>query len=133
MSDSGVSLEVRGLRKSWGPVEVLHDVNFDIEAGGFLTLLGPSGCGKSTILRLVSGLDETSGGQILIDGKDVSKVPAAERNLGMVFQNYALFPHMTIAENITYGLRIRKVPAPQRDKSLGPSGRVDGAGQSLGT
>lgn len=106
------------MHKSWGPVDVLHDVDFSIEAGGFLTLLGPSGCGKSTILRLISGLDETSGGQILIGGKDVSKVPAAERNLGMVFQNYALFPHMTIAENITYGLKIRKVPVPQRNKAL---------------
>ncbi len=118
MSDAGVSLEVRGLAKSWGPVEVLRDVNFRVEPGGFLTLLGPSGCGKSTILRLMSGLDETSAGQILIGGKDVTRLPPAERNLGMVFQNYALFPHMTIAENISYGLNIRKVAKPERQKAL---------------
>lgn len=118
MNASGVSIEVRNLRKSWGPVEVLSDVNFGIEPGGFLTLLGPSGCGKSTLLRLICGLDEVSGGQILIDGKDVAGKPAAERNLGMVFQNYALFPHMTIEENISYGLKIRKVPAAEKKKTV---------------
>ena len=118
MSGTGVSLEVRGLGKCWGDVEVLRDVNFSVESGGFLTLLGPSGCGKSTILRLVSGLDETSAGQILIGGNDVTRLPPAERNLGMVFQNYALFPHMTIAENISYGLNIRKVAKPERQKAL---------------
>ena len=118
MTKAGVSLDVRDLSKSWGTVEVLSKVNFDIEPGGFLTLLGPSGCGKSTILRLISGLDEVSGGQILIDGKDVSGVPAAYRNLGMVFQNYALFPHMSVAENIAYGLKIRKVAKPVKEKAL---------------
>ncbi|MXQ09857.1 ATP-binding cassette domain-containing protein [Alphaproteobacteria bacterium GH1-50] len=118
MSGPGVSLEVVDLAKSWGAVDVLQDVNFGIEPGGFLTLLGPSGCGKSTILRLVSGLDEVSGGQILIGGKDVARIPAAERNIGMVFQNYALFPHMTIAENITYGLNVRKVPKAEKEKAL---------------
>ena len=96
MNENGVSIEVKKLRKSWGPVEVLKEVDFGIEAGGFLTLLGPSGCGKSTLLRLICGLDEVSGGQVLIDGKDVTNKAAAARNLGMVFQNYALFPHMTI-------------------------------------
>lgn len=118
MNENGVSIEVRNLRKSWGKVEVLKDVNFSMEAGGFLTLLGPSGCGKSTLLRLICGLDEVSGGQILIDGKDVTGLAAAERNLGMVFQNYALFPHMTIEENIAYGLKIRKVPAAEKKKTI---------------
>ncbi len=118
MSESGVSIEVKSLRKSWGAVEVLKAVDFGIEAGGFLTLLGPSGCGKSTLLRLICGLDEVSGGQILIDGRDVTRKAAAERNLGMVFQNYALFPHMTIEENISYGLKIRKVPAAEKKKQL---------------
>ncbi len=118
MSAAGVSLEVADLRKNWGAVEVLRNVNFSIEPGGFLTLLGPSGCGKSTILRLVSGLDEVSGGQILIGGKDVARVSAADRNIGMVFQNYALFPHMTIAENISYGLTVRKVPKPEKEKAI---------------
>ncbi|WP_116085220.1 ABC transporter ATP-binding protein [Tropicimonas sp. IMCC34011] len=118
MSKSGASLEVRNLHKSWGQVEVLKAVDFDINAGGFLTLLGPSGCGKSTLLRLICGLDEVSGGEILIDGQVVTGKAAAERNLGMVFQNYALFPHMTIEENIAYGLKIRKVPTAEKKKQL---------------
>ncbi len=108
MKSTGASLSVKGLKKSWGPTEVLTGIDFDIEPGGFLTLLGPSGCGKSTALRLVSGLDEVSGGSILIDGKDVTKVPADQRNIGMVFQNYALFPHMTVAENLAFPLIVRK-------------------------
>ena len=131
MSQNGASLEVQGLCKSWGTVEILKDVSFDIEPGGFLTLLGPSGCGKSTILRLVSGLDETSGGRILIGGKDVSKVPAANRNVGMVFQNYALFPHMTIAENISYGLNIRKVARPTKEKALARVAELMALGELL--
>ena len=118
MKSSGVSLAVNKLKKSWGPTEVLTGIDFDIEPGGFLTLLGPSGCGKSTALRLVSGLDEVSGGNILIDGKDVTKMPADQRNIGMVFQNYALFPHMTVAENIAYGLKVRKVAKLEREASL---------------
>jgi ABC-type sugar transport system ATPase subunit len=118
MTDTGVSLEVSSLKKSWGAVEVLSSVDFRIEAGGFLTLLGPSGCGKSTALRLISGLDEVSGGSIIIGGKDVTKMPAADRNIGMVFQNYALFPHMTVAENIAYGLKVRKVVKPVQKKSV---------------
>ena len=118
MNKSGVSLSVAGLQKNWGSTEVLKGIDFDIEPGGFLTLLGPSGCGKSTALRLVSGLDEVSDGNILIDGKDVTKVPADQRNIGMVFQNYALFPHMTVAENISYGLKVRKVVKSEREISL---------------
>ncbi len=118
MTNTGVALAVKGLKKSWGSTEVLTGIDFDIEPGGFLTLLGPSGCGKSTALRLVSGLDEVSGGSILIDGKDVAKVPADQRNVGMVFQNYALFPHMTVAGNIAYGLKVRKVPRPARQASV---------------
>lgn len=118
MSAPGVSLEVRNLQKSWGSTKVLLGVNFDIHAGGFLTLLGPSGCGKSTALKLISGLEDVTDGQILLDGQDVTGKAAAERNLGMVFQNYALFPHMSVAENITYGLKVRKVPKAAQQASL---------------
>lgn len=118
MSVPGVSLEVRNLRKSWGSTDVLLGVNFDIHAGGFLTLLGPSGCGKSTALKLISGLEDVTDGQILLDGQDVTSKPAAERNLGMVFQNYALFPHMSVADNIIYGLKVRKVARDKQQASL---------------
>ena len=114
MTNTGVSLEVSNLTKHWGKTEVLTGIDFQIAPGGFLTLLGPSGCGKSTSLRLISGLDEVSDGNVLIDGKDVSHLPADQRNVGMVFQNYALFPHMTVAENIGYGLRVRKVAKQTR-------------------
>jgi len=118
MTNTGVSLNVLNLRKHWGQTEVLTGIDFQIAPGGFLTLLGPSGCGKSTALRLISGLDEMSDGKILIDGKDVSRLPADQRNIGMVFQNYALFPHMTVADNIAYGLKVRKVAKQTREKSV---------------
>ncbi len=108
MSENGVSLKITGLRKSWGKVEVLKGIDLEIGPGAFLTLLGPSGCGKSTALRLIAGLDEVGGGNILIDGVDVTAIPPAQRNIGMVFQNYALFPHMSVRDNILYGLRVRR-------------------------
>lgn len=107
MSKSGVSLKVSGLKKSWGDINVLNGIDLEIEAGTFLTFLGPSGCGKSTALRLIAGLDSVSDGKIEIDGKDVTGSAPAERNIGMVFQNYALFPHMTVRENILYGMKVR--------------------------
>jgi len=131
MTRAGVSLDVVNLRKSWGPVEILSDVNFGIEPGGFLTLLGPSGCGKSTILRLVSGLDDVSGGEIRIGGKDVARLSASERNIGMVFQNYALFPHMSVADNISYGLKVRKVPKPDKEKAIARVAELMSLGQLL--
>jgi ABC-type sugar transport system ATPase subunit len=118
MTQTGVSLDVQNLRKSWGKTEVLMGVDFNIAPGGFLTLLGPSGCGKSTALRLISGLDEVSDGRIIIDGTDKTGVSADQRNIGMVFQNYALFPHMTVAENIAYGLKVRRVPKATRQTSI---------------
>ena len=118
MTKTGVDLQLINLKKSWGSVQVLHDISFKVEAGTFLTLLGPSGCGKSTALRLMAGLDTVSGGQILIDGVDVTKLPPAERNIGMVFQNYALFPHMTVRQNILYGLRVRRTPVAEQNANL---------------
>ena len=118
MSKSGVNLSVSMLTKRWGPLTVLDNVSFEIEAGTFLTLLGPSGCGKSTALRLMAGLDTVSGGKILIDGKDITGLPPAQRNIGMVFQNYALFPHMNVRQNILYGLRVRRTPIAEQKANL---------------
>ncbi|MGA1538687.1 MAG: ABC transporter ATP-binding protein, partial [bacterium] len=131
MTEKGVSLKVKNLSKKWGDVEVLSRVNFEIESGGFLTLLGPSGCGKSTILRLVAGLDEVSDGQVEIDGRDITFLSPAHRNIGMVFQNYALFPHMTIEENIAYGLKIRKVAKDEKNKIIRHITELMGLGQLL--
>jgi len=110
-------VELRNVTKRFGAYEALKDASFEIRAGEFMTFLGPSGCGKTTCLRLISGFDAPSSGQILLDGKDVTFEPPYRRDVNQVFQNYALFPHLTIYENIAFGLRMKKVPAAQiRDR-----------------
>jgi ABC-type Fe3+/spermidine/putrescine transport system ATPase subunit len=106
-----MSLALRGLRKAFGPVVAVDDVSLEAAPGEFLSLLGPSGCGKSTVLRMVAGLVEPDGGQVLLAGADITRVPVHRRNLGLVFQSYALFPHMTVSENVAFGLRRRGVAA----------------------
>ena len=105
-------LEVRNLVKRFGSVEVLKDISISMAEGDFLVLVGPSGCGKSTLLNCVAGLDSTSGGQIVIGGRDVTEVPPRDRDIAMVFQSYALYPTMTVAENIAFGMKVRNVPKP---------------------
>lgn len=102
------SVEIRNLRKSFGPTEVLHGVSFTIPDGAFVALVGPSGCGKSTILRLLAGLEEVSAGELLIEDRVINDVEAKNRDIAMVFQNYALYPHMTVAENMGFSLRLMK-------------------------
>ncbi len=104
-----VAVEVRGLSKTFGAVAPIRDLNLEIFDGEFLVILGPSGSGKSTLLRLIAGLEQPSAGRVLIDGQDVTSVPARDRGCGFVFQSYALFPHMTVLGNIAYGLRRRGV------------------------
>jgi spermidine/putrescine ABC transporter ATP-binding subunit len=102
-------VETRGLRRTFGTVEALGAVDLQIAPGEFVALLGPSGCGKTTLLRCIAGLVSPSDGTILIEGRDMTRVPAHRRDLGMVFQSYALFPHMTVAENIRFGLKMHGV------------------------
>lgn len=102
-------VELRGIKKSIHDLDILHDINLEVREGEFLTLLGPSGCGKTTLLRLISGFEEPTHGQIFIDGKDVSGLPPHQRHVHTVFQSYALFPHMTVFENVAFGLRCQKV------------------------
>src|SRR6185436_11191530 len=99
-------VEFRNVSKHFGAVTAVRDVSFTIEPGTLVTILGPSGCGKTTTLRLLAGLDFVSAGHILIGGVDVTALPPPDRNISMVFQSYALFPHMTVAENVGYGLRV---------------------------
>ena len=115
MNKSVVGLHLKGLAKSYGAVEAVKGVDLTVYDGEFLTLLGPSGSGKTTILRLIAGFTLPTSGQIMIQGRDVSRMTPAERGIGMVFQHYALFPHMTVAENIAYGLKMRGWPAEKRD------------------
>jgi sn-glycerol 3-phosphate transport system ATP-binding protein len=111
------AISVEGVSKLWGETRAVDRVSFATAAGSLLILLGPSGCGKSTTLRLVAGL-EAAEGRIVIGGRDVTTLPPAERGIAMVFQSYALFPHLTVAENILFGLRVRKVPTAERRKRL---------------
>jgi len=103
------AIELEGIAKHWGASRALDGITFSAEAGSFVVLLGPSGCGKSTTLRLIAGLDTPSAGTIRIGGRDVTALAPAERGIAMVFQSYALFPHLDVAENIVFGLRVRKV------------------------
>ena len=103
-----MNIEIRNLRKSYGTREVLHSVNLDIPSGEITALLGPSGSGKSTLLRLIAGLEDADNGAIRFDGHDVTHVPVSDRNIGFCFQDYAPFRHMTVFDNVAYGLRVRK-------------------------
>lgn len=107
---SSSAIEVENLTKRYGEVTVVDRISVDVAAGEFLTLLGPSGCGKTTCLRCIAGFIKPDDGKIRIGGEDVNEVPPYRRHLGMVFQNYALFPHLTVFENVAFGLRIRSVP-----------------------
>lgn len=106
------------MAKRWESTIALEGIDLKIAAGSFCVLLGPSGCGKSTTLRIIAGLETASAGRVLIDGRDVTDLPPSERGIAMVFQNYALFPHLTVADNITFGLSVRKVPAAESAKRL---------------
>jgi len=110
----GTAIRVSSLRKRYGDVTALADVDLEIRAGEFFTLLGPSGSGKTTLLRLIAGFERPDGGRVELGGRDVTQVPPYARNVNTVFQDYALFPHMTVTQNIEYGLRVRKVPKTER-------------------
>ncbi|CAO3354585.1 sn-glycerol-3-phosphate import ATP-binding protein UgpC [Azospirillum sp. A26] len=104
------TVEIRNVRKSYGPVEAIKGIDIAIQDGEFLVLLGPSGCGKSTLLRMVAGLEGITGGEIAIGGRVVNHLDPKDRDIAMVFQNYALYPHMTVFDNMAYGLKIRGIP-----------------------
>jgi sn-glycerol 3-phosphate transport system ATP-binding protein len=112
------SIQLVNLSKDWGSTKALDAISMSIEAGSFCVLLGPSGCGKSTTLRIIAGLETASSGQVFVDGKDVTNQPPAQRGIAMVFQNYALFPHLSVADNITFGLSVRKVEATETARRL---------------
>ena len=99
------SITLSHVKKSFGEVQIIPDISLDIKDGEFVVFVGPSGCGKSTLLRLIAGLEDTTSGQILLDGEDMTKAPPARRGLAMVFQSYALYPHMTVRDNMAFGLK----------------------------
>ncbi len=111
--DGHIVLE--SVTKAFGEVKAVDDITLTIEKGEFFSLLGPSGCGKTTTLRMIAGLEEPTAGRIFLEGRDVTYMPAARRHVNMVFQAYALFPHMSVAENVAFGLQIKKVPRKETD------------------
>lgn len=109
-----VAVEFSGLTRAYGNVKALDGLHLQIEPGELVALLGPSGCGKTTALRILAGLDEATSGTVLVDGRDVSSVPASKRDMGMVFQAYSLFPHLTVLDNVAFGLKMRGKAKRQR-------------------
>src|SRR3954454_9125530 len=109
VSPTAASVQLKELTKLFGETRAVDRVSLMIEPGGMVALLGPSGCGKTTTLRMIAGLVEPNAGDIILDGKPITHVPVHRRNIGMLFQNYALFPHMTVAENIAFGLETRGI------------------------
>jgi putative spermidine/putrescine transport system ATP-binding protein len=114
--DMSVAISLSGLRKTFGDTTAVDDLDLDILDGEFFSMLGPSGSGKTTVLRLVAGFERPTAGRILLSGRDVTREPPFARDVNTVFQDYALFPHMSVRENVEYGLRVRKVPRPERTR-----------------
>ena len=120
------SVGIRGVKKQFGSVQIIHGVDIDIDDGEFVVLVGPSGCGKSTLLRMIAGLEQISGGEISIGGTTVNNLPPKERDIAMVFQNYALYPHMTVYDNMAFSMKLRNAAKSEIDA------RVEQAGDILG-
>ena len=124
-------IRVTNLVKQWDQTRAVDDVSFETEQGSLTVLLGPSGCGKSTILRMIAGLEEASSGTIQIAGQDVTHQDPSRRGVSMVFQSYALFPHLSVRENILFGLKVRKVPKAEQERRLNEAARMVGLDELL--
>jgi multiple sugar transport system ATP-binding protein len=125
------NVSIREVRKAFGSTPVLHGVNVEVEDGEFVILVGPSGCGKSTLLRMIAGLENVTRGDISIGGRVVNNVPPKERDIAMVFQNYALYPHMTVRENMAFSLKLAKAPRAVIDEKVGRAADILGLAQLL--
>jgi sn-glycerol 3-phosphate transport system ATP-binding protein len=117
-------VSIRNVTKQFGKSEVIHGISCDIRDGEFIVILGPSGCGKSTLLRLVAGLEEITTGEVAIDGRVVNRLEPAERDIAMVFQNYALYPHMTVYKNMAYGLKMRRMAKGEIDQRVRNAAKI---------
>ncbi|KAJ35747.1 ABC transporter permease, partial [Agrobacterium tumefaciens] len=111
-------LEISNISKDYGASRALHPVSITVERGEFVTILGPSGCGKSTLLRILTGISQPSGGEIRLGGKRIDQAPPEARDIAMVFQSYALFPHMSVAKNLGFGLKMKKVAKDERARRI---------------
>src|SRR6476660_4681831 len=117
-------LQLTGVIKRYGATTVIHGVDLDVKDGEFVVFVGPSGCGKSTLLRMIAGLESASDGDIVIDGARVNDVSAAQRGLAMVFQSYALYPHMTVYQNLAFGLENQRMPRAEIDAKVNDAARM---------
>ena len=118
------SVSFHNIQKNFGDVKVIHGISFDIQDGEFVVLVGPSGCGKSTLLRMLAGLEDISGGEISIDGRVINELESKDRDIAMVFQSYALYPHMTVRENMAFSLRLRKADAQTTEERVANAARI---------
>jgi len=125
------SVSIRSVKKNFGDVPILHGVDIEIQDGSFTVLVGPSGCGKSTLLRMIAGLEETSGGEIHIGARQVNDLPPKERDIAMVFQNYALYPHMTVGQNMAFSLTLAKKPQDEIDAKVARAADILALGSLL--
>jgi len=125
------TVDIREVRKAFGSTQILHGVSVDIEDGQFVVLVGPSGCGKSTLLRMLAGLENITGGEIVIGGKVVNKVPPKDRDIAMVFQNYALYPHMTVYQNMAFSMKLAGAPKEVMGQEVQKAARILGLEQLL--
>ena len=124
-------INLKNLQKSYGKTKVIHDLSVDIKEGELVVIVGPSGCGKSTLLRMVAGLEDINSGSILFDNKEVNDLEPRERNIAMVFQNYALYPHMTVFQNMSYSLRILKIPKDEINSRVQKAAEILELGELL--
>jgi len=124
-------ISLQNLKKSFGKTKVIHDLSIDVKNGELIVIVGPSGCGKSTLLRMVAGLEDANEGNILIDNKKVNELEPMERNIAMVFQNYALYPHMSVFDNMAYGLKIAKVPKDEIESRVQKAAEILELGELL--
>src|SRR3712207_715534 len=125
------TLDLAGVKKSFGATPVLHGIDLAVPDGEMIVIVGASGCGKSTLLRIVAGLESPTEGRVRIGGRDVTALEPADRDIAMVFQNYALYPHMTVAENMAYGLKIRGLPRPEIRRRVTETAGLLGIGALL--
>ena len=116
LSEEKADITLRGVRKSFGAVDVIHGLDLAIKGGEFVVFVGPSGCGKSTLLRMIAGLEDVTDGDILIAGRDVTDLDPSKRGIAMVFQSYALYPHMSVRQNLAFGLEIARTPQAEIER-----------------